>query len=188
MKNLKSIALAVIVALSTMTAMAQTTKKVDVTKSKILWTAKKVGGQHHGDIAIKEGILIFKGSKIVGGNFIVDMTTINTTDLEGEWKGKLDKHLKADDFFGVVTNPTATLVFKTIGAKSKNTYAVTADLTIKGKTAPVTFDLVANKGVANAKFMVDRTKYDIKYGSKNFGALADKAIDDEFELKVNLKY
>ena len=188
MKNLKSIALAVIVALSTMTATAQTTKKVDVSKSKILWTAKKVGGQHHGDIAIKEGILIFKGSKIVGGNFIVDMTTINTTDLEGEWKEKLDKHLKADDFFGVVTNPTATLVFKTIGVKSKNTYAVTADLTIKGKTAPVTFDLVANKGVANAKFMVDRTKYDIKYGSKNFGALADKAIDDEFELKVNLKY
>ena len=61
-------------------------------------------------------------------------------------------------------------------------------MTIKGKTAPVTFDLVANKGVANAKFMVDRTTYDIKYGSKNFGALADKAIDDQFELNVSLKF
>ncbi|WP_395059770.1 YceI family protein [Flavobacterium sp.] len=188
MKNLKSIALAVIVAVSTMTASAQITKKVDVSKSKVLWLAKKVGGQHNGDIAIKEGALILKGSKIVGGNFVVDMKTINTTDLEGEWKGKLDGHLKADDFFGVEANPTATLVFKSIGVKSKNTYTVTADLTIKGKTAPVTFDLVANKGVATAKFMVDRTKYDIKYGSKNFGALADKAIDDEFELKVNLKF
>jgi polyisoprenoid-binding protein YceI len=188
MKNLKSIALAVIVAVSTLTASAQTTKKVDVSKSKVLWLAKKVGGQHSGDITLKEGSLIFKGSKIVGGNFTVDMTTINTTDLEGEWKGKLDGHLKADDFFGTDANPTATLVFKTIGVKSKNTYTVVADLTIKGKTAPVTFDLVANKGVANAKLMVDRTKYDIKYGSKNFGALADKAIDDEFELKVNLKF
>lgn len=188
MKNLKSIALAVIVAVSTLTASAQTTKKVDVSKSKVLWLAKKVGGQHTGDVKLKEGALVFKGSKIVGGNFDVDMTTINTTDLEGEWKAKLDGHLKADDFFGVEANPTATLVFKTIGAKSKNTYTVTADLTIKGKTAPITFDLVANKGVANAKLMIDRTTYDIKYGSKNFGALADKAIDDVFELNVSLKF
>lgn len=188
MKNLKSIALAVIVALSTLTASAQTTKKVDVSKSKVLWIAKKVGGQHNGDIALKEGSLIFKGSKIVGGNFVVDMKTINTTDLEGEWKGKLDGHLKSEDFFSVEANPTTTLVFKSIGVKSKNTYTVVGDLTIKGKTAPITFDLVSNKDGANAKLMVDRTTYDIKYGSKNFGALADKAIDDIFELNVNLKF
>ena len=188
MKNLKSIALAVIVALSTLTASAQTTKKVDVSKSKVLWIAKKVGGQHNGDITLKEGSLIFKGSKIVGGNFVVDMKTINTTDLEGEWKGKLDGHLKSEDFFSVEANPTATLVFKSIGVKSKNTYTVVGDLTIKGKTAPVTFDLVSDKGGANAKLIVDRTTYDIKYGSKNFGALADKAIDDQFELNVSLKF
>ncbi|QZL00770.1 YceI family protein [Flavobacterium psychrophilum] len=188
MKNLKSIAVAAIIALSTLTASAQTTKKVDVSKSKVLWIAKKVGGQHNGDIALKDGNLIFKDSKIVGGNFIVDMKTINSTDLEGEWKNKLDVHLKNEDFFNVETNPTATLVFKSIGAKSKNTYTVVGDLTIKGKTAPVTFDLVSNKGVAKAKLIIDRTIYDIKYGSKNFGALADKAIDDLFELNVNLKF
>ena len=188
MRNLKSIALALVIALGTLTASAQTTKKVDASKSKVLWLAKKVGGQHSGDIALKEGALVFNGKKLVGGNFVVDMKTINTTDLQGEYKGKLDGHLKADDFFAVEKFPTSTLVFKSIGAKASNTYTVTADLTIKGITAPVTFDIVANKGVANATVMVDRTKYDIKYASKNFGALADKAIDDEFELKVSLKY
>ena len=188
MKNLKSIALALLVAVSTIAGNAQTAKKVDVSKSKVLWIAKKVGGQHNGDIKLKEGTLFLKGKDIVGGNFSVDMTTINTTDLEGEWKGKLDGHLKSEDFFNVAANPTAILVFKSIGLKSKNTYTVVADLTIKGKTAPITFDLVANNGVANAKLMIDRTTYDIKYGSKNFGALADKAIDDLFELNVNLKY
>ena len=188
MRNLKSIALALVIALGTLTASAQTTKKVDASKSKVLWLAKKVGGQHSGDIALKEGALVFNGKKLVGGNFVVDMKTINTTDLQGEYKGKLDGHLKADDFFAVEKFPTSTLVFKSIGAKASNTYTVTADLTIKGITAPVTFDIVANKGVANATVMIDRTKYDIKYASKNFGALADKAIDDEFELKVNLKY
>ncbi|GAA4767808.1 MULTISPECIES: YceI family protein [Flavobacterium] len=188
MRNLKSIALALVIALGTLTASAQTTKKVDASKSKVLWLAKKVGGQHNGDVNLKEGALVFNGKKLVGGNFTVDMTSINTTDLQGEYKGKLDGHLKADDFFAVEKFPTSTLVFKSIGAKAANTYTVTADLTIKGITAPVTFDIVANKGVANATVMIDRTKYDIKYASKNFGALADKAIDDEFELKVNLKY
>jgi polyisoprenoid-binding protein YceI len=188
MRNLKSIALALVVALGTLTTSAQTTKKVDASKSKVLWVAKKVGGQHSGDVTLKEGALVFKGKKLVGGNFVVDMTTINTTDLQGEWKGKLDGHLKNDDFFAVEKFPTSTLVFKSIGAKAANTYTVTADLTIKGITSPVTFDIVANKGVANATVMIDRTKYDIKYASKNFGALADKAIDDEFELNVNLKY
>lgn len=189
MKNLKSIALALVVTLGTLTVTAQTTKKVDASKSKVLWLAKKVGGQHNGDIALKEGNLVFNGKKLVGGNFVVDMTTINTTDLQGEWKGKLDGHLKNDDFFAVDKFATATLVFKKIGkAKAANTYTVEADLTIKGITNPVTFNIVANKGVANATLMIDRTKYDIKYASKNFGALADKAIDDEFEIKVQLKY
>lgn len=188
MRNLKSIALALVVALSTLTATAQTSKKVDASKSKVLWLAKKVGGQHNGDIKLKEGVLIFKGKELKGGNFTVDMTSINTTDLQGEWKGKLDGHLKNDDFFAVEKFPTSTLVFKKIGKKSANTYVVEADLTIKGITNPITFDIVANKGVANATLMIDRTKYDVKYGSKNFGALADKAIDDEFELKVQLKY
>jgi polyisoprenoid-binding protein YceI len=188
MRNLKSIALALVVALGTLTATAQTSKKVDASKSKVLWLAKKVGGQHNGDIKLKEGVLIFKGKELKGGNFTVDMTSINTTDLQGEWKGKLDGHLKNDDFFAVEKFPTSTLVFKKIGKKSANTYVVEADLTIKGITNPITFDIVANKGVANATLMIDRTKYDVKYGSKNFGALADKAIDDEFELKVQLKY
>ena len=189
MKNLKSIALALVVALGTLTASAQTSKKVDVAKSKINWTGKKFTGQHEGTINLKEGNLVFNGKKLVGGNFVVDMNTINTTDLKaGEGKEKLDGHLKADDFFGVANNPTSALVFKSIGAKSNNTYAVTADLTIKGITNPITFDVVVNKNVAVAKLAVDRTKYDIKYASVGFGAVADKAISDNFDLVVNLKF
>jgi polyisoprenoid-binding protein YceI len=188
MKQLKSIALALVVALGTLTATAQTTKKVDVSKSNIAWVGKKVTGQHEGTIALKDGALVFKGKKLAGGNFTVDMTSINVTDMEaGRGKEKLEGHLKNDDFFGSDKFATSKLVFKTIAAKGKDTYTVTADLTIKGITNPITFDMVVAKNAATTKLMVDRTKYDIKYASKSFfDSIGDKAIYDEFELNVTL--
>lgn len=188
MRNLKSIALAFAVALSTLTVSAQT-KKVDVSKSTINWVGKKVTGQHSGTVNIKSGALVFKKNVLKGGNFVVDMTSLNATDLTGEYQGKLNGHLKADDFFGTEKFPTSNLVFKTIAAKGNNVYTVTADLTIKAKTNPVTFDITVNGDTATTTFQVDRTKYDIKYGSKSFfEGLGDKTIYDDFDLTVNLKF
>ncbi|RTY91809.1 YceI family protein [Flavobacterium sp. GT3R68] len=188
MKNLKTIALALLVAFGTATVTAQT-KKVDVSKSQINWVGKKVTGQHEGTINLQDGALVFKGKKLTGGNFTVNMTTISATDLSGKGKASLDGHLKAEDFFGTDKYPTSKLVFKTIADKGNNTYTVTADLTIKEITNPITFDVVVNKGVATTKLIVDRTKYDIKYGSGSFfEGLGDKTISDNFELNVNLQY
>ena len=188
MKNFKSIALALVAFVSFATT-AQTGKKVDASKSTINWVGKKVTGSHEGTIALKEGALVFKGKKVVNGNFTVDMTTINTTDLSGKGKANLDGHLKSDDFFGVEKFPTATLVFKTIGEKGKGVYAVTADLTIKGITHPIKFDLTVGANTASTTLKVDRTKYDIKYGSGSFFSdLGDKTINDEFELTVKLAF
>ena len=189
MKNFKTIAIALVVALTTLTATAQD-KKINAAKSSITWVGKKVTGQHSGTIGFKEGVLNFKGGKVTGGNFTVDMTTIAVTDLKaGEGKEKLEGHLKADEFFGTEKFATSKLVFKTVTAKSAGVYTVVADLTIKGITKPVTFDLATTKNTATAKFNVDRTKYDIKYGSKSFfEGIGDKAIYDEFELSVNLQF
>lgn len=188
MKNLKSIALA-FVTLVSFSTVAQTSKKVDASKSSINWVGKKVTGAHEGTIALKEGALIFKGKKVVGGNFTVDMTTINTTDLDGKGKANLDGHLKSDDFFGVEKFPTATLVFKSIGEKGNGVYAVTADLTIKGKTESIKFDLTVAGNAATTTLKVDRTKYDIKYGSGSFFSdLGDKTIYDDFDLTVKLVF
>ena len=187
MKNLKTIAIVLFVAVSTI-ATAQT-KKVDATKSSIHWLAKKVTGQHEGTVNLKEGALVFKGTKLTGGNFTVDMTSLTSTDLTGEYLGKLNGHLKSEDFFGTEKHPTSKLVFKKIADKGKGVYTVTADLTIKDVTAPVTFDLTFKGNNASTKFMVNRTKYGIKYGSGSFFEnLGDKAINDEFELTVNLQF
>lgn len=188
MKNLKTTALSLVVAFATVTVSAQS-KKVDAAKSSINWLGKKVTGQHNGVVNLKEGNLVFSGKKVTGGNFVVDMTSLTATDLQGEYQGKLNGHLKADDFFGTEKFPTAKLVFKKVVAKSANVFTVTGDLTIKGITKPITFDLATTANSATTKFMVDRTKYDIKYGSGTFfTSIGDKAIADEFELDVTLKF
>lgn len=187
MRNLKTIALALLVAFGTVNAQ---TKKVDAVKSTISWVGKKVTGQHEGTLNLKDGSLIFKGKKVVGGNFTVDMTSMTTTDLKaGQGKEKLDGHLKSEDFFGTEKFPTSTLVFKTVAAKSAGIYTITADLTVKGITNPVTFDLATTANSATANVKINRTKYDIKYGSGSFfDNLGDKAIYDDFDLTVNLKF
>ena len=188
MRNLKTIAVA-LVALVSFTVNAQT-KKINTAKSGIVWTGKKVTGSHTGTIALQSGALVFKGKVLKGGTFTVDMTSINTTDLKaGEGKESLDGHLKADDFFGTEKHKTANLVFKTISGKGKGLYNVTADLTIKGITKPITFDIIVKGNTATTTLNVDRTKYDIKYKSGSFFSdLGDKTINDEFELKVNLAW
>ncbi|MES2560799.1 MAG: YceI family protein [Bacteroidota bacterium] len=169
--------------------------KIDAKASTLKWHAKKVTGEHFGTVNVAGGnISIDKGS-ITGGTIEVDMTSVNVTDLEGEYKGKLEGHLKSDDFFSVEKNTRAILVLKKVeaikGAKTAENYNVTADLTIKGITNEVTFPaiiVVKGKAVtANADFNIDRTKWDIKYGSKSFfEGIGDKAIDNDFNIKVRV--
>ena len=188
MKNFKTIAIALVVALSTITATAQD-KKINASKSKISWVGEKVTGKHTGTINIKDGSLTFKNNKLTGGNVTVDMNSITVTDLTGEAKGNLEGHLKAADFFGTDKHPTSKMVFKSVKAKSGNVYTVTADLTIKNITKPVTFDLTVDKNSATTTFKVDRTKYDITYKSGSvFDGLGDAAIYDDFTLTVNLQF
>ena len=153
-----------LVLVATLTWSQSTITKVDAEKSKIHWLAKKVTGQHEGFIQLADGELVMENDQIAGGTFTVNMQSLYATDLTGEYKDKLEGHLKSDDFFGTEKFPTATLVIKSIGEKSANVYSVTGDLTIKGKTEPVKFELNVVENTATAALKVNRTKYDFKYG------------------------
>lgn len=166
------------------------TKKINLEQSSIKWVGKKIVSSHNGNLKFKSGFLFFKKKKLIGGMFVVDMNTINTLDLNGEKKIKLDEHLKDSDFFNVSKFPTASLVFNKIKSLKKGNYQITSDLTIKGiKKSDITFVLSTYKKSANASFEIDRTVYGIKYGSGSFfDNLGDKMIDDHVNVKVSLIY
>lgn len=188
MKNVKFISIALLILFSFNEGIAQT-YKINLSKSIVNWEGKKITGHHDGTVKFKDGYLIFKNKKVVGGSFTVDMTTLSNIDQTGSSKAKLEGHLKSEDFFGVENFTTSTLTFKSIASKGKNTYLINADLTIKGITNPIQFDLIAAENKATALLKVNRTKYDIKYGSGSyFDDLGDKTIYDDFELNVDLVY
>lgn len=180
--------LVLVLAITLASFTAITKKTVDVKDSQITWKGYKVTGEHEGTIMLKSGELEFNGNVLVGGNFVMDMTTINTTDIQGEWKDKLDGHLKADDFFGVDKFKAATLKFTKV-KPTPSAYLIDADLTIKGITKSISFKMDVKANTATTALKIDRTKFDIKYGSSSFfDNLKDKAISDEFDLNVTLKF
>lgn len=180
--------LILILAVSATTFSFAQKKEIKASESSITWTGKKVTGSHAGTLNFSEGSLTFEADQLTGGEFTVDMTTLAVTDLEaGKGKEKLEGHLSSDDFFGTKNHKTAKLVITKV-AKTGEVYNVTGDLTIKGKTNPITFDLAIKDNTATSTLAVDRTKYDIKYGSGSFfDNLGDKTISDNFELVVSLK-
>ena len=181
-----------VITLTTVQLSGQKNYVADVASTQIIWNAKKVTGEHTGTIALKDGWLTLKGSAITGGEFNIDMTTIKDSDLKDDkMKGMLEGHLKSDDFFGVEKYPLSRLVITGSTVQPDGKIAVKGELTIKGKTNPVEFTATPEKKgeetVYNTVITVDRTLYDVRYGSgKFFANLGDKVIYDEFTLTVTL--
>lgn len=174
-----------------LTTLSFTTLKeeIKIKESNITWVGKKVTGSHTGNINLKSGHFNVEDGKPVGGEFVIDMTSINVTDLSGENKEKLEGHLKSDDFFGVEKFPAAKLVITSISEKDNGNYGVVGNLTIKEDTHPVTFDLNWSGNSATTNLTIDRSKYNVRYGSGSFfDNLGDNTIYDNFDLKVDLKF
>ena len=167
-----------------------TISKVDLGKSKVSWIGKKVTGQHTGNISLKSANLEFGKAGLTGGSFEMNMGTITCTDMQGEYADKLVGHLKSEDFFSTDKFPVASFkITKATTTAKAGTYKVEGNLTIKGITKPVSFDAMLDNGLAKAKITIDRTLYDIRYGSGSFfDNLGDKAIDNNFILEVELAY
>jgi len=164
-------------------------ENIKIKDSTLMWVGSKVTGSHEGTINLSSGHLILDNNDLVGGEFVIDMTSVICTDLTGKGKASLEGHLKSDDFFSVNKFPTASLTILNVKKNSLGLYQVNANITIKGITQEIMFDAEIKEKTAKAKLIIDRTEFGIIYKSGNFfKELADKAIYDEFEISVELKF
>jgi len=184
---MKKLVILFAIALIAFSALAQDVT-VNISKSELKWTGKKVTGEHWGFIKLKNATLTIENDIISSGEFNIDMNSINCKDLEdAEWNGKLVGHLKSDDFFSVEKFPVATLIILKSKAFKNGEAEVKGNLTIKGITHPTLFKVRKSDNGYTATISVDRTKYNVKYGSgKFFDNLGDNMIYDEFTLEVKI--
>ncbi|MEM1122822.1 MAG: YceI family protein [Bacteroidota bacterium] len=171
----------------------------NLNKGTLNWTGSKVvgGSSHTGTIDVALGDLKVKGGKITGGQFVIDMNSINNTDLEaGQGKEKLEGHLKNEDFFDVAVHPKATFIVtgsEVVTGQQDVTHNITGNLTMKDSTKSITFPanvaIVDNKLTAvTPSFVIDRTQWGIEYGSSSIVGLAkDKVISNDIALVLSLE-
>lgn len=169
------------------------TYKFDAGASKLEWEGKKVSGAHQGTVGLQSGQVQIEKGSLTGGEVVVNLNQLTVTDMQGEYADKLANHLKSDDFFSADKFPEVTFKIESAKKLSGNKYEVSGPLTIKGKTAPQTFTVNVqeskDKVVVTGDVSVNRTTYDIRYGSGKFydpKTLGDKMINDDFTLKLNL--
>ncbi|MDJ0644873.1 MAG: YceI family protein [Flavobacteriaceae bacterium] len=177
----------IIVALTTFAFTSESEKPIK--NSKITWKGYKVTGSHEGTLNLKSGVFEFENDRLIGGEFTIDMTSISNTDLDGEYKQKLEGHLKSDDFFGVTKFPEASLSITKLTEASKNSYNAKGNITIKGNTNSIDFTISIYGNKASVILKIDRSKFDVRYGSPSFfNNLKDKAIYDEFDIIADLEF
>lgn len=173
-------------------------RAIDLSESRVLWTGRNLLNKHDGSIALKSGHLSFRDGALEGGEFVLDMRAITCADLTGNaLHDVLIRHLHDYDFFDVALYPEARFVITEAGPIAGSGHgapnlAVRGELTLKDITHPVEFEAVAGltpegKPAAQAVFSIDRTKWNVLYGSgKFFHNLAGHMVNDLIDLQIRI--
>ncbi len=179
---------------------------IDTDLSMVTWVGTKPVGKHQGTFKVSEGAIAVEEGKIVGGNFVIDVTSIEVTDEEmgDEEKAKLAGHLSSPDFFTIEEFPTATFEIVSVadyvapeGEEEKDpeytlvdpTHSVTGNLELKGVKKSITFPakivMADNKVDAQAKFNINRKDWGMDYGADE--SLGDKFINPTVHIGFDIK-
>ena len=146
----------------------------------IKFVGTKKDGKHEGSFKKVEGTLSVDAADVSKSKLTVTIDIDSmTTDAD-----KLTAHLKSPDFFDAKANPTAKFVSTAVNAgKEKDTYSITGDLTLLGKTNKVTFDAKAvtadGTKTVSGQTTIKRSQWGMTYGP-------DK-VNDEVQLTLEVK-
>lgn len=164
-----------------------TTMAIKLNESNVMWKGSVLGmHSHFGNITLTSGSIDMKGDEIVGGEFEVDMTTINPQDSaysEDKTPEMLVGHLSSGDFFLVDSFPTAKFMIKSYDKSAKT---ITGDLTVRGITKTETVeDVMIDKAnnSASGNLTFNRQDYEVAFTHP----VKDVVLSDDIELKIDLK-
>ncbi len=170
-----------------------TNNQLDLEKSLLYWKGTKaIGGGHQGIVKLSEGKFHFENGEFNGGDFTIDMNSIECTDIKDqESNADLVGHLKSDDFFSVQGFPTAKVEIFDVELIQGDQYKCAANVRIKDTEKQMVFNItlhnIDSKNVITGRLNLNRTEFGVVYNSSNFfKSLGDKVINDEIIIKFEL--
>jgi len=166
---------------------------IDTKQSVVIWKGSMLLGSNFiGDVYISKGELMIENGQLVGGTVEVDMNTIEFEDKKRP-DGPIN-HLKSPDLFDVKKFPVSTFAITKVATVSSKTIKVTGNLTIKGITRAVNFPakMEVKDGIVQVygEMIIDRTDWGIRYSSGkfyDFGANQIISDDIKFHMKIVAK-
>lgn len=162
-----------------------------ITSSEIRWkgykSLKAESLSHFGTIKLKSGNFLFKNNEIAGGNFTMDMMTMDAEDLNDDKKMKkmFENHLKSDDFFDSAKFPTSTFQIKSVKKLNNSyNYLLAGILTIKGISKNISFPVKVSESnnittISSGMFTFNRKNFGLKYN-----IFEDMLISNDVEMSV----
>jgi polyisoprenoid-binding protein YceI len=171
--------------------------QINLEKSTLFWTGRNISGTHTGSIRLKEGWLD-AADHTAKGEVTLDMNSIANSDIaDGALNRILIAHLKSDDFFDTARFPTATFHLRHV---TLNPHArpgsINADiggaLTLKGVIEDIGFHAIievlpGGALSAEAHFDIDRTRWNVLYGSgKFYERLGQNLVHDNISISLHI--
>jgi rhodanese-related sulfurtransferase/polyisoprenoid-binding protein YceI len=164
---------------------------IDTEQSEIQWIGRNLTGSHTGTLKLLSGTIEVENGRVTRGSFTIDMHSIRDKDIENsDLRDLLNSHLASDDFFDVQRFPTAECELARItpieGATSGSpNFEASGELVMKGVSREISFRGVtgptsAGRLAAEAHFDIDRTQWNVLYGSgKYYQKLAKHLVHDD---------
>lgn len=172
---------------------------VDTANSSIRFTGNGVGKNHPGKFKLSSGTVSVNNNEITGGEFVINIKSMDLEQKEAMFQDKLRPHLLSGDFFDAEKFGTAKFVitkvtpYQASGADTSLTkganFNISGNFTLKDVTKNITFparvDLDGNTLKAEANFDIDRRQWQMNYG--NDKTLGDKFISETVNIELDLR-
>ena len=132
------------------------------------------------------------------GSFVFDESSPSKSSIEMQAEAKnvdtavekRDTHLKSPDFFNAAEHPMVSFKSKSVKKLDDTTYEVSGDLTLLGKTRPITVKAQATGAGKDPWGNYRRgfeTSFSIKRSEFGMGFMVGKGVSDEVNLTVSVE-
>lgn len=169
---------------------------VDGATSMVRFIGYGVGKNHPGNFRLSSGTLAVTGNQVTGGEFVININSMEMEEKDEMFQSKLKPHLLSGDFFDAEKFGTAKFVITKVEpyvTDGKDTSVVaganasiSGNLTLKSETKNVTFpakvDVTENTVNAIGNFNIDRRQWQMVYG--NDKSLGDKFISENVNIQL----